>query len=188
MPEHLGGDLTPANGGTAIIGPNGEYLAGPVYGVEETLYAEIDLEAALREKHSRDIAGHYARPDVLQLVVNAAPKPIARFLMPLPHPTPRSNDCRGRRRPPADRARLLGSLISRIEATATRAANAAIAEAMESIGAPQPASGTASNPCLLEEHRPRPPSRAAVNVRALMHLRALPRRRDRPQASPAATP
>ena len=63
-----------ANGGSAIIGPNGGYLAGPIYGKEEILYAEIDIEQAIREKHSRDVAGHYARPDVLQLVVNMKPK------------------------------------------------------------------------------------------------------------------
>ncbi|MBI5287553.1 MAG: carbon-nitrogen hydrolase family protein [Chloroflexi bacterium] len=135
MPDHLGGDRTPANGGTGIIGPNGEYLAGPVYGVEETLFAEIDLEAALREKHSRDIAGHYARPDVLQLVVNAAPKPIARFLAadvtasdPLEVTSVEAV---------VDRLQTvrdyLGSLINRIEGDGDVAANAAIAEAMESI-------------------------------------------------------
>jgi len=135
MPEHLGGDRTPANGGTAIIGPNGEYLAGPVYDVEETLYAEIDLEAALREKHSRDIAGHYARPDVLQLVVNAAPKPIARFmasdgLKPEGVQVPTVEAVVDRLQMVRD---YLGSLISLIETDGDTDVNAAIAEAMESI-------------------------------------------------------
>ena len=68
-----------ANGGSAIISPSGKYLAGPVYDKEEIIYAEIDLEDAIREKHSHDVAGHYARPDVLQLIVNTERKPIARF-------------------------------------------------------------------------------------------------------------
>ena len=79
LPESLGGDRVRANGGSAIIGPNGEYLAGPIFDSEGIIYATIDLEATIREKHSRDIAGHYARPDVLQLLVNAQPKPIISF-------------------------------------------------------------------------------------------------------------
>jgi predicted amidohydrolase len=74
------GEPPPANGGSAIISPRGKYLAGPVYDTEETLYAEIDLEVAIGEKHARDVAGHYARPDVFQLVVNRRPKPAARFV------------------------------------------------------------------------------------------------------------
>ena len=55
-------------------------IAGPIFDKEEILYAEIDLEVAIREKHARDIAGHYARPDVLQLVVNPRRKPVATFV------------------------------------------------------------------------------------------------------------
>jgi hypothetical protein len=46
-----------------------------VYDKEEILYAEIDLEAVIRQKHSRDVSGHYARPDVVQLVLHAQPQP-----------------------------------------------------------------------------------------------------------------
>lgn len=80
LPKELFNDDRPANGGTSIIGPRGQHLAGPIYDKEEILYAEIDLEDAIREKHSRDVAGHYARPDVLQLVVNTRPKPVASFV------------------------------------------------------------------------------------------------------------
>ncbi len=80
LPKELFSDDRPANGGTAIVGPRGQYLAGPVFDKEEILYAEIDLEDAIREKHSRDVAGHYARPDVLQLVVNTRPKPAISFV------------------------------------------------------------------------------------------------------------
>ncbi len=80
QPKELAGLTRAANGGSAIVGPNGAYLAGPIYGKEEILYAEIDVEQAIREKHSRDVAGHYARPDVLQLVVNMKRKPVATFI------------------------------------------------------------------------------------------------------------
>jgi nitrilase len=65
------------SGGTAIVAPGGdcEYLAGPVYGEETILYADLDLAHVVRAKHSLDVAGHYARPDVLELRVNRSPQP-----------------------------------------------------------------------------------------------------------------
>ena len=69
--------------GKGPTGPDGSYLAGPLYGREGIIYSEIDLEAAIREKHSRDVAGHYARPDVFRLVVNVEPKPALSFLRKL---------------------------------------------------------------------------------------------------------
>jgi nitrilase len=59
-------------GGSAIVSPAGDcdYLAGPVYGEETILYADLDLEKVVEAKHSLDVAGHYARPDVLELRIN----------------------------------------------------------------------------------------------------------------------
>jgi predicted amidohydrolase len=56
-------------GGSAIIGPDGGYLAGPVYDDTCTLHAEIDLRRVREESMSLDVAGHYHRPDCLELVV-----------------------------------------------------------------------------------------------------------------------
>lgn len=57
-------------GGSAIISPMGEVLAGPLYGQEGTLYAELDLAEVARGKFDFDVTGHYARPDVFRLTVN----------------------------------------------------------------------------------------------------------------------
>ena len=60
-------------GGSAIISPFGEVLAGPLYDQEGTLFADIDLAEVARGKFDFDVVGHYARPDVFQLVVNESP-------------------------------------------------------------------------------------------------------------------
>ena len=57
-------------GGSAIISPLGEPLAGPLYGEEGILFADLDLEEVPRSKVDFDVVGHYARPDVFQLLVN----------------------------------------------------------------------------------------------------------------------
>jgi len=59
-------------GGSMIVAPLGEVLAGPDYGGETILYADIDLDAVVRGKYDFDVAGHYARPDIFQLKVNVA--------------------------------------------------------------------------------------------------------------------
>jgi nitrilase len=57
-------------GGSAVLAPDGSYLAGPLYGEEGILYAELDPDR-LREARQRfDPAGHYHRPDVLKLTVS----------------------------------------------------------------------------------------------------------------------
>jgi nitrilase len=57
-------------GGSAILAPDGSYLAGPLYGEQGILYAELDPDR-LREARQRfDPAGHYHRPDVLKLTVS----------------------------------------------------------------------------------------------------------------------
>ena len=64
-----------ADGGSAIIGPDGNYLAGPVYEREEILYADIDLRLVAAAKREVDVAGHYARPDVVRLLFDQSPHP-----------------------------------------------------------------------------------------------------------------
>ena len=61
-------------GGSMIVGPLGEVLAGPDYSGETILFARIDPAAIARGKYDFDATGHYARPDVFQLRVNTAPQ------------------------------------------------------------------------------------------------------------------
>ena len=56
-------------GGSAILGPDGSYLAGPLYDEEGILYAELDPDLLLQARQRFDPAGHYHRPDVLRLTV-----------------------------------------------------------------------------------------------------------------------
>lgn len=76
FPDHpyLGGFATAGdvlnNGRSVIVAPGGGILAGPLEGGEGIITAEIDLDRIIEEKHSLDVAGHYARPDIFQLEVD----------------------------------------------------------------------------------------------------------------------
>jgi len=67
-------DVVLINGGSCIVSPMGEILAGPVYGEETILTAEVDMQVITRAKFDRDVAGHYARPDVFELRANVTPQ------------------------------------------------------------------------------------------------------------------
>ena len=58
-------------GGSAILGPDGAYLAGPLYDEEGILYAELEPARLLEERQRFDPAGHYHRPDLLRLEVSS---------------------------------------------------------------------------------------------------------------------
>lgn len=60
-------------GGSCIVGPLGQLLAGPVYGEECVLTADLDRADLARAKFDFDVVGHYARPDVFRLHVNEQP-------------------------------------------------------------------------------------------------------------------
>ncbi len=67
-------DTVLINGGSCIVAPSGEVIAGPVFGKETMLTAEIDLDDRTRGKFDLDVAGHYARPDVFELRANIDPQ------------------------------------------------------------------------------------------------------------------
>jgi nitrilase len=57
-------------GGSCIVGPMGNVLAGPDFTGESILFADIDLADVARAKYDFDVTGHYARPDLFHLEVD----------------------------------------------------------------------------------------------------------------------
>ena len=57
-------------GDSAIVNPEGQFIAGPVRKQEDILYAEVDPRMVQGPKWMLDVAGHYARPDLFQLTVH----------------------------------------------------------------------------------------------------------------------
>lgn len=67
-------DRVVLRGGSCIVGPLGDVLAGPVFDREEVLVADLDLADVVRGKYDLDVSGHYACDDVLRLVVDERPR------------------------------------------------------------------------------------------------------------------
>lgn len=78
-PEHLrdelpAGEDVVCTGGSVVISPLGEVMAGPAFGGEEILVADLDTREIVRGKFDFDPVGHYARPDVFHLQVDERPR------------------------------------------------------------------------------------------------------------------
>jgi nitrilase len=58
------------DGGSHIVAPDGSWVVEPVYGRAGIVTATLDIGARYREVMDLDVAGHYARADVLQLSVD----------------------------------------------------------------------------------------------------------------------
>jgi nitrilase len=78
--EHLPENL--CRGGSAIISPLGKVVAGPLFDQEGILYADLDLGEVAQSKLDFDVTGHYARPDVFQMIVNEQPAQTLTYKMP----------------------------------------------------------------------------------------------------------
>jgi nitrilase len=63
------GDELLGRGGSAVLGPDGSYLAGPLWDEEGIVYAELDPARLYEERQRFDPAGHYNRPDVFEFAV-----------------------------------------------------------------------------------------------------------------------
>lgn len=57
-------DAVLSRGGSAIVSPQGEFIAGPLWDEEGILMADLDLDEVLKSKLDFDVIGHYARPDL----------------------------------------------------------------------------------------------------------------------------
>jgi nitrilase len=62
-----------SRGGSVIVNPLGQILAGPNYEGECILSADLDMGDIARGKYDLDVVGHYARPDVFRLYINEKP-------------------------------------------------------------------------------------------------------------------
>ncbi|HUG41749.1 MAG TPA: carbon-nitrogen hydrolase family protein [Longimicrobiales bacterium] len=58
-------------GGSAIIAPDGSYLAGPLYEEPGILVAEVDYRRNREESMTLDVAGHYHRPELFDFAVRS---------------------------------------------------------------------------------------------------------------------
>jgi nitrilase len=79
-PLEDGGDADEVlcRGGSVIVSPLGDVLAGPAFGEETVLHADLDLDSIAEAKYDFDVVGHYARPDVFTLSVDERPRlPVA---------------------------------------------------------------------------------------------------------------
>jgi nitrilase len=65
-------------GGSVIVDPDGKILAGPALETESILYADIWDDQLVGPRWQLDIAGHYARPDIFELIVHRRPRPMIR--------------------------------------------------------------------------------------------------------------
>jgi len=68
------------NGGSVIVGPLGDVLAGPLRGKPGLLTAQVDTEELVRARYDFDVVGHYSRPDVFSLTVDERPRPPVQFI------------------------------------------------------------------------------------------------------------
>jgi nitrilase len=68
-------------GGSMIVGPLGDVLAGPLTDATALITAEIDPADIVRARYDLDVSGHYARPDVFSLTVDETPRPGVRRIV-----------------------------------------------------------------------------------------------------------
>ena len=68
-----------ANGGSCLAGPDGKWIVEPVTDEEKLIVATIHHKRVREERQNFDVAGHYSRPDVTQLIVNRERQSTVKF-------------------------------------------------------------------------------------------------------------
>jgi nitrilase len=66
-------------GGSVIVGPMGDILAGPLYNETGLITANIDISDLVKARYDFDVVGHYSRPDVFSLKVDEREKKSVEF-------------------------------------------------------------------------------------------------------------
>ncbi len=87
VPERLAFKATYLTGGeewinpgdSVIVDPDGKVIAGPVRARAEILYADVDPVKLRGSRFQLDVAGHYGRPDVFELIIHREPRPMMRI-------------------------------------------------------------------------------------------------------------
>ncbi len=67
---------------TAIVSPEGVHLAPPLTAGEGMVIADLDMALIVKRKRMMDSVGHYARPELLSLVLDNRPAAPMRTVMP----------------------------------------------------------------------------------------------------------
>jgi nitrilase len=65
-----------SSGNSAVVSPAGDYIAGPVSGREEIIFADLDLSLVGRGSFELDVTGHYNRPDIFKFSLEGVPETI----------------------------------------------------------------------------------------------------------------
>ena len=68
-----------ADGGSCIAGPDGEWIIPPVVETEGLIIETLDINRIFEERQNFDVAGHYSRPDVTQLIINRERQSVLQF-------------------------------------------------------------------------------------------------------------
>lgn len=72
-------DFIVSRGGSCIVDPLGGFVCEPVYDKSAILTAKLDMDLVVRGRHTFDVVGHYARPDIFQLSVDRRKRSLVAF-------------------------------------------------------------------------------------------------------------